>query len=107
MNAGISLNRYAPNIFALKALKLSPLARETFGIIANLLCCAIGSVSRAVTELVKAGLIRRTGAFHAFLFQVVEITPRGKKYAPQENFSLPETSPLQASHENVTPPLTI
>jgi len=113
MNAEISLNRYAPNIFGLKALKLSPLAREAFGIIVNLvkksgrcwisranfaklLHCAIGSVSRAITELVKAGLIRRTGVFHAWLFPFVEITARGKEYAP--------TAPLQARHENVTPP---
>ena len=114
MNAEISLNRYAPNIFGLKDLKLSPLAREAFGIIVNLvkksgrcwisrasfaklLHCALGSVSRALTELVKAGLIRRTGDLHALLFPVVEITARGKEYAPQ-------TAPLPARHEYVTPP---
>lgn len=121
MNAEICLNRYAPYIFSLKDLNLSPLAMASFGIITNLVkksgrCfvyrasfaqvmrCHIGSVSRAITELVKADLVKRTGDFHALLFPIIEITARGKKYAPKASFSEPQTAPLQANHEYVTPP---
>lgn len=114
MSAEICLNRYAPYFFALKDLNLSPLAMASFGLIMNLVkntgrCflsrssfaktmrCHKGSVSRAITELVKANLIKRTGDFHVLLFPFLEITALGKKYAPK-------TEPLQAGHEYVTPP---
>ena len=71
---------------------------------ANLLQRAVGSISRALTELVNIGLIKRTGAFYNLLFPVVEITPLGKEYAPRENFSSPETTRPQATGHLVTHP---
>ena len=97
MTAAIDISGRHPIIFKLRELKLSNLARETFGVItvqalesgqcwiyrkdlAEYLHCAKESISRAITELVKTGLLRKTGEMYLGQHPYVEITPLGKEY---------------------------